>query len=415
MRERGSVARLVTALFVAGVTIFTVAGAGAIPYEAVEFEKLRALIEAAKKNGEFSEEEAHRAMSLLGLRRSDTTTIIAFAVGESQGDDDALCQALRARLGEDGISDAFITLALLKKELRGKPVPEKVEAFRALLDDENGFVRMEAAKEIARIDAEKGKEALRPLMNAGREQVDSLVIAEAARHLYEMGERDPGLLRTQMSIHAGQFEGMMAVIEGKLPLEYAGFWNRIPARLLAILEEVRETGELSGEQVAYVVECVGEGSQVTPQAKHVVSAIIYSKLREPCSELLKALEASLRKDRDYYGLPHGLITVAMVKDETRGQSDGEVAEALDPLTKHENPYLRVEAAKEIARLEPEKGKEELRRLYDTDQTWIVQGEAARVLEKMGEEMPYGAAHRHFWDVNFFYMTVLKLIEDEPLW
>ncbi|MCP4642989.1 MAG: HEAT repeat domain-containing protein [bacterium] len=407
MRERVSVARLVVASVIAMVAV----KAGAMPLDGRVWEKApeaNAILESVRRNGEFSKEENERLRRLLRMDDRYMTAVVAYIVGESQGDDSELCSALEASRRDWSVPNAYITAALAKKELRGKSDEEKVEGFQAMLDDPDEFVRMCAAKEIARIDVEKGKEALKRVASTG---VDDLAQGEAARSLYAMGGPDLGVVRISY-MGCAQVFGMFAIIEGTSLGEFDRFWERIPARLLEILEEVRATGEISAEQTAYVIECVGQGTNATPEAKHVVSAVIYSKLKEPCPELLRALETSCQKN---YGLPHALVAVAIVKDETRGRPDKEVVEALEPLTKHENPYLRVEAAKEIARLEPEKGKAVLMHLHTFAANWLLRGEAARVLDKMGEDTSYGAAHQHRWDGNYFYATVLKLIEDEPLW
>lgn len=56
--------------------------------------------------------------------------------------------------------------------------------------------------------------------------------------------------------------------------------------------------------------------------------------------------------------------------------------ALESFLKESNPYLRIEAAKEIQRIDSKRGERILKKLL-SDESIIVRGEAFRQLDKLG--------------------------------
>ncbi|MCP4641207.1 MAG: HEAT repeat domain-containing protein [bacterium] len=413
MTEHGTASWLATVLLVGCAAVMMPSASATMGVDVYVWERapeLQATLASVRKCGELTPSDAERLLSYLNMRDGELAAAVAFIVGESQGYDIALCDVLAGRFEPEGFAQGYATVALLKKESRWKSDSGKVKAFRALLADPNPYARIEAAKEIARIDIDQGMEVLERLAQTDE---DDLVQSAAARALYEMGGPDLEGKRWALMGFA-RYMQLVDIIEGRCFMEYDMVWEKLPKELSQILSEVRETRQISESQVDALKGWIQHSDHVLPRVRLVASAAVFAHLEEPNPSLRKELEQAVGEARAD-SLPYAFVRMALLKDEFRDKPITEKVEALEPLTKDVNWYLRAEAAKEIARIDPDRGKVLLRRLLDTDKSLTVQGESARFLDKMGEPTPFGAAHRHRWDSNSYYTAILKSVEGEPLW
>jgi len=97
-----------------------------------------------------------------------------------------------------------------------------------------------------------------------------------------------------------------------------------------------------------------------------------------------------------------MLTMKKVQDGNRAQ----LTAALEPLLKEPNPYLRVEAAKEVLKINARKGEKILETMLSDDSA-IVRGEAFRQFEKRGKASGYDPAPM----VDECYELLLSIIDN----
>ncbi len=364
--------------------------------------EIRAILDCVRRDGELSDEHAQELLKFLKTDAGSLHALVAYVVGESQGDDEELCNAL-AKVRPRTMQDCFAQIAFLKKKIRRKSGEQRIAAFRGMLESEITILQIEAAKEIARIDPKQGMMILEELTRAG----DRFVQSEAARVLHHMGGADPGSLRIRhMYFHA--YIGIVTVIEGRDPWEKDRFSRGVVGQLRSMIAEVREQGCLSEANLAKVLPPFGRYSRFADLA----GGVILGECREELPTLRGHLENQL-VSLTPTGMEYAFVRTGLLKNQVRDKPVAARAAAFMPLTEDPNPYLRAEAAKEIARIDPEKGMEFLKELLQSDKHVVVRGEAARTLDKMGEKTELGAAYQHMY--NYEYTAVLRIIEGESLW
>jgi hypothetical protein len=73
----------------------------------------------------------------------------------------------------------------------------------------------------------------------------------------------------------------------------------------------------------------------------------------------------------------------LTKKKAEGKGSAQLIAAIEPLLKDPNPYLRVEAAKEVLKTNARNGEEALKTMLSDDSV-IAKGEAFRQLHKRGK-------------------------------
>ncbi len=365
--------------------------------------EIKAILDCVHREGALSADHAQELMGFLQTESWSLHALVAYVVGESQGDDEELCEAFSG-FRPDTMQALFAHMALLKKDIRDKSNAERVDAFRGLFRSEDGVFQLEVAKEIARIDPEQGKVILEELAKTSD---DFLVQSEAARVLHDMGGPDLGAVRLR---HMGMdtYTGILTTLAGKNLWENDLFPRPFVEQFPAVLQEVRERENFSEEQIAKLLQPFGKHSQLGPLTRGVTYGEIKGEYPSLHAKLKNDIP-TLRRTR----IEYAFVRLGLVKSSAQDQSATQKVAVLLPLTEDENPYLRAEAAKEIARVHPKKGKDLLKRLLDSDEHVVVRGESARMLDKMGEKTELGAAYRHMYHHD--YTGILRIIEAEPLW
>ncbi len=364
---------------------------------------IRHILTSVQRNGTLTAEQSKELMALLEVKSNRVSALVAHVVGESHGEDRELCEALEKHRRYAAAD--FIRLALLKKSLHGKSTSEKIEAFMPLVEEEGiTIISIEAAREILRLDREEGTAVLQTLMVKDEHSTAS---GEAARLLAKMGvEVDDRLAHA--NLHADRYVSMIEVIEGDELWPRWRFSSEAAEALQPILTSAREDRKLSETQLAQTLTHFDTRG---PYGR-LLAAAIYAELKGEYPNMRNNLTQELSNWRPN-DFASGLIRFALQRHDLRKKSESDALAWLNALINDPNPYVRAEAAKEITRLNPEDGKALLKRLLESDESKVVRGESARILEKMGEPVPLGAPFIHSFDYR--YIRILKIIEGEPLW
>jgi hypothetical protein len=82
-------------------------------------------------------------------------------------------------------------------------------------------------------------------------------------------------------------------------------------------------------------------------------------------------------------MPQAFIRLMLTTKKVADKNPAQKTASIEPLLKDTNPYLRVEAAKQLLRTDPRKGEEALKTLL-SDDSIIAKGEAFRHLHERGK-------------------------------
>ena len=144
----------------------------------------------------------------------------------------------------------------------------------------------------------------------------------------------------------------------------------------AILDRVTETGSLSDTDRRVLHASLDSGDPVLVS----LAAYVVGKSKGGESTLCAKAEDVLTRAQ---GMPEAFIRVTLAKKKTDGKKTSERVAVIEPLLKDVNPYLQVEAAKELAQNDARKGEDALRVLLSVDSP-IAKGGAFRQLHKIGK-------------------------------
>jgi HEAT repeat protein len=170
----------------------------------------------------------------------------------------------------------------------------------------------------------------------------------------------------------------------------------IPA-LQRVLAVVQGGGELSDEDDRMLLACLEGGDPVLVS----LAAYISGETKKERVAFRPRLEAAL--GRTTADMPKAFLQLAVQNAKMDNGSDAQAHDTLNALVKDPNPYLRIQAAKEVLKRNGRDGKVALRSLL-ADESPVARGEAARQLKKLGE--PEAAIPM----VDERYELVLSVIE-----
>jgi len=151
--------------------------------------------------------------------------------------------------------------------------------------------------------------------------------------------------------------------------------KKIP-ELKAVLLKVRESGRLSSQDRAVVEANLAGGDPVLVS----VATCVLAESKEEEANLCAKAEDTLKKAE---AMPQAFIRLMLAKKRSEGKKTAERIAAIEPLLNDANPYLQVEAAKELSKNDVRKGEDALRTLV-SGASPIAKGEAFRQLHKMGK-------------------------------
>lgn len=182
-------------------------------------------------------------------------------------------------------------------------------------------------------------------------------------------------LSTHLLLNIGMLAlfGAAASIHAK-PMD-AEAAKKIP-ELKAVLLNVRENGRLFSQDRAVVEENLAGGDPVLVS----VAACVLAESKEVETSLCAKAEDALKKAE---AMPQAFIRLMLAKKRSEGTKTAERIATIEPLLKDANPYLQVEAAKELFKNNARKGEDALRTLL-SGASPIAKGEAFRQLHKIGK-------------------------------
>ncbi len=114
-----------------------------------------------------------------GIESNDPVLIslVAWCLPRMEKETDLLYDALDRKLPSlSGMPKALVLLGKEKKCFKDKPIPEKVIVLKKMIESENEYLRIESAKELARISPKEAISAFKGLLNDPSPQVRSQVI-----------------------------------------------------------------------------------------------------------------------------------------------------------------------------------------------------------------------------------------------
>jgi len=162
--------------------------AGAKPMDVEAAKKLPEMerMLASVKKGQVLSKEEHEVLA--DALNSDDPVILSLAgyiAGELATKDVWPEEEIQKRIETAGaMPKAFLQLALMKKNSRGRSLPEKGKAMKGLLKGtENPFLKLEVARELHFLDVSQGEALLQNQLS----DKSSLVRVGAAHHRYKKG------------------------------------------------------------------------------------------------------------------------------------------------------------------------------------------------------------------------------------
>lgn len=151
--------------------------------------------------------------------------------------------------------------------------------------------------------------------------------------------------------------------------------KKIP-ELKHVLFNVREKGRLTDQDRVVVEGNLASGDPVLVS----LAACVVAESKEDETNLCAKAEDVLKTAE---AMPQAFIRLMLTKKKAEGKSPAQRTAAIEPLLKEANPYLRVEAAKQLLKTDSRKGEETLKTLL-SDDSIIAKGEAFRQLHKRGK-------------------------------
>ena len=174
---------LLVSLFL-GIWLF----AYAKPMDAKEAEKLpdiEEIVASVCSSGRLASIERNNVEKLFSSSNGVIVSLAAWITAQSKDCETGLCACAESNAGRvDMMSQAFIRLLLIRKSASSGDPNRMVHSLELCLKEPNPYLRIEAAKEIYRIDAGKGLQFIRTLL------ADKSIIArgEAFRQLDMLGQ-----------------------------------------------------------------------------------------------------------------------------------------------------------------------------------------------------------------------------------
>ena len=174
---------LLVSLFL-GIWLF----AYAKPMDAKEAEKLpdiEEIVASVCSSGRLASIERNNVEKLFSSSNGVIVSLAAWITAQSKDCETGLCACAESNAGRvDRMSQAFVRLLLIRKSASSGDPNRMVHSLELCLKEPNPYLRIEAAKEIYRIDAGKGLQFIRTLL------ADKSIIArgEAFRQLDMLGQ-----------------------------------------------------------------------------------------------------------------------------------------------------------------------------------------------------------------------------------
>lgn len=151
--------------------------------------------------------------------------------------------------------------------------------------------------------------------------------------------------------------------------------KKIP-ELKHVLISVRQQGRLTDQDRLIVERNLASGDPVLVS----LAACVVAESKEAETDLCVKAEGVLKEAS---AMPQAYIRLMLTKKKAEGKSSAQLTAAIEPLLKDPNPYLRVEAAKEVLKTNARNGEEALETMLSDDSV-IAKGEAFRQLHKRGK-------------------------------
>lgn len=153
--------------------------------EAKRFPNIEKILVSVCPSGRLDSSERKDIESYLSSSNGVIVSLAAWITAQSKDCETGLCACAESNAGRvDLMSQAFIRLLLIRKSVSTGDLNRMVPSLELCLKDPNPYLRIEAAKEIYRIDARKGIQFIRTLL------ADKSIIArgEAFRQLDVLGQ-----------------------------------------------------------------------------------------------------------------------------------------------------------------------------------------------------------------------------------
>lgn len=193
--------------------------------------------------------------------------------------------------------------------------------------------------------------------------------------------------------------GALAVCAYAKPMD-AEAAKKIP-ELSHVLSSVRQQERLNDQDRVVVERNLASGDPVLVS----LAAFVVAESKEAETDLCAKAKDALDKAS---AMPQAYIRLMLTKKKAQNTSRAQLTAALEPLLKDPNPYLRVEAAKEILKADSFKGERVLETMLSDDSV-IVKGEAFRELHKRGKTG--GSAPAPMTDER--YELLLSIVDEVP--
>lgn len=151
--------------------------------------------------------------------------------------------------------------------------------------------------------------------------------------------------------------------------------KKIP-ELKLILINVREKGRFTVQDRLVLERNLASGDSVLVS----LAACVVAESKDKETNLCAQAEEVLRK---VDGMSQAFIQLMLAKKRTAYKKASERIAVIEPLLEDTNPYLQVEAAKELFKNDARRGEDALKALLSADSP-IARGEAFRQLHKIGK-------------------------------
>ncbi|MDD2708928.1 MAG: hypothetical protein PHV34_13160 [Verrucomicrobiae bacterium] len=172
------------------------------------------------------------------------------------------------------------------------------------------------------------------------------------------------------------FLGINPIFANALPMD-AEAGKKLP-EIKSAIENIRKNGSISDKDQQVVAQDLASGDGVLISL--AAYAIGQSKKKE--TSLCAKAEEILKTNTD--AMAEAFVRLTLLKKSAEGKTVSERIALLEALLKTANPFLRVEAAKEIFRIHPQKGEGALKKIALEDANAIAKSEAFNQLDKIGK-------------------------------
>ena len=169
--------------------------------------RLEEILASVSSHGSFTDSERHDIEQSLACSNSVVVSLAAWIISRSKDNETNLCARIEATVaGGDMMSQAFARMLPIWKSARHEESCKSLVALESFLKESNPYLRIEAAKEIHRVDSKSGERVLKELLADG----SIIVRGEAFRQLDKIGRAGDAI---PVFMPDEEYELLLSIIE----------------------------------------------------------------------------------------------------------------------------------------------------------------------------------------------------------